>query len=66
MLSYDCFSFVYHSAYTIPVKFGVTQQFSLQIDTGSSDLVSPRSSSLAAELTSLLVGCVDFVFHVKL
>lgn len=45
-------SFLHNSAYTIPVKFGDKQQFSLQVDTGSSDLVS---SSLLSHCCSLLI-----------
>jgi hypothetical protein len=42
----------HNRAYTIPVKFGDKQQFSLQVDTGSSDLVS---SSLLSHCRSLLI-----------
>ena len=60
-----------NSAYTVPVIVGEkNQQFSLQIDTGSSDLVR-----LLAFIPSLLnltsfpyvkVGCVYFMLYIKL
>lgn len=56
-------------AYTIPIKFGEKQQqFSLQIDTGSSDLVSSSQSHCRSFLNCffLPVGRLNFMFNLKL
>ena len=60
------------STYTVPVKVGAANQlFSLQVDTGSSDLVSsllfpPGSHDLSHLISFLTVDRVKVVFHLKL